>query len=121
MTKTKKLVLAVSFMLMCGTAAAHRHPHYHGPRYRFVPGITTVIKTAPGPRATIVSRLTKNDRYEMAVAYLTTHPSMSVKQYAKMTGLKKDMAEAELNVYATDVLNPIKPVPGKKNVYFLKK
>lgn len=119
MTKIKMFVLTVSFMLMCGTAAAHRH--YHGPRYRFVPGITTVIKTAPGPRATIINRLTKNDRYDMAVAYLNTHPSMSVKQYAKMTGLKKDMAEAELNVYAMDGLNPIKPVPGKKNLYFLKK
>ena len=55
----------------------------------------------------------------MAIAYLKANPDMSVKQYAKMTGMKKEMAEAELNVFAQDALNPIKPVPGKKNQYYL--
>lgn len=52
----------------------------------------------------------------MAIAYLRANPDMSVKQYSKMTGLKKNVAEAELNVFAQDALNPIKPVPGKKNL-----
>ena len=58
----------------------------------------------------------KKDRLEMAIAYLRANPDMSVKQYSKMTGLKKNVAEAELNVFAQDALNPIKPVPGKKNL-----
>ncbi len=56
----------------------------------------------------------------MAIAYLRVNPDMSVKQYSKMTGLKRNVAEAELNVFAQDALNPIKPVPGKKNLYYLK-
>ena len=56
----------------------------------------------------------------MAVAYLRVNRDMSARQYSKITGLNKNVAEAELNVFAQDVLNPIKPVPGKKNLYYLK-
>lgn len=118
MVKNRILILAAALVLLCGTANAHRH--HHGPRYHYVPRITTVIRTAPAKHTTVVTRLTKKDRLEMAIAYLRANPDMSVKQYSKMTGLKKKVAEAELNVFAQDALNPIKPVPGKKNLYYLK-
>lgn len=117
MVKNRIIILVALLALLCGTANAHRH--YHGPRYRHAPRVTTVIRTAPAKRTTVVTRLTKKDRFEMAIAYLKANPDMSVKQYAKMTGMKKEMAEAELNVFAQDALNPIKPVPGKKNQYYL--
>lgn len=118
MAKNRILILVASLALMCGPANAHRH--YHGPRYHYPHRVTTVIKTVPAKRTTVVSRVTRKDRFDMAVAYLNANQYMSVKQYAKITGLKKDIAEAELNVFAQDALNPIKPVPGKKNLYFLK-
>ena len=118
MEKNRIIIVVASLALLCGTANAHRH--YHGPRYRHVPRITTVIRTAPAKRTTVVTRLTKKDRFEVAIAYLKANPDISVKQYAKMTGLKKEMAEAELNMFAQDAFNPIKPVPGKKNLYYLK-
>lgn len=118
MVKNRLIILMATLALLCGTARAHRH--YHGPRYRYIPRITTVIKTAPERRTTIVTRLTKKDRLEMAIAYLRANPDMSVKQYSKMTGLNKNVAEAELNVFAHDALNPIKPVPEKKNLFYLK-
>lgn len=118
MAKNRILILAASLVILCGTACAHRH--HHGPRYRYTPRITTVIKVVPEKRATVVTRLSKRDRLEMAIAYLRDHHDMSVKQYSKMTGLKKRVAEAELNMFSQDVLNQIKPVPGKKNLFYLK-
>lgn len=112
------LIFTASLVLLCGTAGAHR-PH-HGHCYRCVPRITTVARTVPAKRTAVVIRLTKNDRLEMAVAYLRVNRDMSARQYSKITGLNKNVAEAELNVFAQDVLNPIKPVPGKKNLYYLK-
>ena len=118
MVKNSILILAAALVLLCGPAHAHRH--HHGPCHRCAPRITTVIRTAPTKRTTVVTRVTKKDRLEMAIAYLRVNPDMSVKQYSKMTGLKRNVAEAELNVFAQDALNPIKPVPGKKNLYYLK-
>lgn len=75
---------------------------------------------APKSKPTLVNRITKKDRLKMAVAYMKANTYMSVKQYAKITGLKKEIAQAELNVFAQDSKNPIKSVPGKKNLYYLK-
>lgn len=119
MVKNRILILVSSLVLLCGAVNAHRH--HHGPRFRYAPRITTVIRTAPAKGTTVVTRLTKKDRLEMAIAYLRTNPEMSVKQYSKMTGLKKNVAEAELKMFAQDVLNPIEPVSGKKNLYYLKR
>lgn len=123
MAKSRILILAASLALMCGTANAHRYyhvPHYYGSHYNRIPQVRAIVRTVPEKRTTVIARLTKGDRFEMAVAYLKANPSMSIKEYAKMTGLKNEIAEAELNVFSQDALNPIKPVPGKKNLYFLK-
>lgn len=118
MSKNRILIAAASLTLLCGTVFAHRH--HHSRRSHFGPRITTIVRTAPTKRVAVVSRITKQDRFEMAIAYLNANHELSVKQYAKMTGLKKEIAEAELTVFANDIFNPIKPVPGKKNLYYLK-
>lgn len=66
---------------------------------------------APKSKPTLVNRITKKDRLKMAVAYMKANTYMSAKQYAK---------QAELSVFVQDAKNPIKPVPGKKNLYYLK-
>ncbi len=55
----------------------------------------------------------------MATAYLEHNQYLSVKKYAKMTGLTKAMARAELDAFACDERNPITPVilNRKKLVY----
>lgn len=120
MAKNRILIFAALLALMCSTANTHRHyhGHYQGLHYLYPHRVTTVIKTLPDKRVTVVSRVARKDRFDMAVAYLKANQYMTVKQYAKVTGLKKDIAEAELNVFAQDALNPIKLVQGKKNFIF---
>lgn len=48
------------------------------------------------------NRLSQKERLAMVMAYLRTHESLSIAQYARMTGLGKATAEAELDVFATD-------------------
>lgn len=81
---------------------------------------TTTSAEAPKTKPVLVNRITKKDRMKMAVAWLKNHPTISVGQYAKITGLKKDIAEAELNVFAQNDKYPIKAAEGKKKLYVLK-
>lgn len=93
------------------------------PAYAATGSVTPPAATsveAPKSKPTLVNRITKKDRLKMAVAYMKANTYMSAKQYAKITGLKKDIAQAELSVFVQDAKNPIKPVPGKKNLYYLK-
>lgn len=119
MSKNRIIIFVAALALMAGSAEAqyccHHRPHHHR-----IPRTTTVIRTVPPKHAELVNRLTRKDRFDMAVAFLKANPCLSVKQYAKMTGLKKSVAEAELNVFASDVFNPIRHVAGKKNLYCLK-
>lgn len=43
----------------------------------------------------------------MAIAYLSNHDHLTAKQYAKITSLNKDAAEAELDVFTLDRNIPI--------------
>ena len=56
----------------------------------------------------------------MALAYLKKHKQLTSNKYAKLTGLTKAMAEAELNAFASDKRKPIaRIVKGRKSVYVL--
>lgn len=57
----------------------------------------------------------------MAIAYLTRNQYLSVMQYAKMTGLSKDMAEAELDAFACDDKNPVELVVTEKKKLYTKR
>ena len=56
----------------------------------------------------------------MALAYLNNNPRLTVKQYAKITSLNKDAAEAELDAFVMDRNIPIQAiVDGKKKFYVI--
>ena len=88
--------VAIALAMVCSTASAHRWPRFH----RFHRTVTVV--TRPAITVKVTNRLTQKERLQMALAYLHSNESLSIKQYAKMTGLSKDAAEAELDVFALD-------------------
>ncbi len=56
----------------------------------------------------------------MALAYLNNNQRLTVKQYAKITSLNKDAAEAELDAFVLDRNIPIQSiVEGKKKFYIM--
>ncbi|MCI6252246.1 MAG: hypothetical protein MR624_04380 [Bacteroidales bacterium] len=60
-------------------------------------------------------------RLEMAKAYIKGHGAINAKAYAKMTGLKRAMAEGELATFCNMSNAGIKAkAEGKKTVYVLK-
>lgn len=60
-------------------------------------------------------------RLEMAKAYIKGHGAINAKAYAKMTGLKRAMAEGELATFCNMPNADIKAkAEGKKTVYVLK-
>lgn len=100
--------VAVALFLMLGPANAQRHfrTHFHTHYLHFPHTITVVNRPATTVR--ISNRFSQEERLQMAVAYLSSNANLSIKKYAKMTGLSRDMAEAELDAFAYDDQNPIK-------------
>lgn len=122
--KTKTNIKKSTFMaiaLMLGTSAfaqhrLYRHVHHYA-NYR--PAVVTVVNR-PAVTTHISNRLSKKDRFDMALAYLKNNNSLSISKYSKMTGLTKDMAEAELDAFAVSKNNPIKMIMnGKKKLYVI--
>lgn len=110
--KWKTGIWVVTMALVCGTANAQywRH-HYHPHR------VVTVV-ARPGVTSHVNNFFNQKERLAMGVAYLETHPYLTIKQYAKMTQLSKASAEAELDAFAMDKKKPIQLViKGKKKVY----
>ena len=80
-----------------------------------------VIYTRPAVTMRITNRLSTKDRLNMALAYLHRNQYLTAKEYAKMTGLDKKMAEAELNAFSMDKKNRIAILnTDKKTLYTLK-
>lgn len=105
-------IFAVAMVMACPAANAQRHHHHHR-----APRVVTVVR--PAVAVNVVSNsLDWQNRLSMAVAYLDSHRYLTVKKYAKMTGLTKSVAEAELDAFASDKGKPIVAVAqGKKKVY----
>lgn len=63
----------------------------------------------------------RGERMQMAMAHIQGHGAINAKAYAKMTGLKRAMAEGELAAFCTMPAARIKAkTEGKKTVYVLK-
>lgn len=106
----------VASILACGAADAQRH-YRHRHHFCYPQRAVTVI-ARPEVTVRVSNRLNQKERLQMAVAYLEQNQHLSVRQYMKMTGLSKDMAEAELNAFACDKRNPVTIViSGKKKLY----
>ncbi len=112
------ILLAIALALVSTTASAQRIHHKHiSHRACYRPIVTTIV-THPVSAKRISNTLSKSDRLEMALAYLKTHPTLSISTYSKITGLTKAMAEAELNAFAANKKVPIRLViSGKKKLY----
>lgn len=51
-----------------------------------------VVRTVPTTTTRVSNHLTQNQRLHMALAYLQNNRYLSIKHYARMTGLSKQMA-----------------------------
>ncbi len=112
--KIKKGLLIALMAWACTTAFA-QHRHYHG-YHR--PIVTTVV-ARPVVTTRISNRLSKQDRLEMALAYLKANPLLTISKYSKMTGLCKAVAEAELDAFALDKKSPIRIVINGKSKHYV--
>lgn len=96
--------------LSCGTADAQRWHRLSRP-YR-------VVTVVPGPAAAVhvMNSFTQKERFGMAMVYIQNHGYITVKKYAKITGLPKASAKAELDAFAADKDKPVTAVikDGKK-------
>lgn len=111
--RLKNVLLIALLSLICVPSAARR---WHRAYWHFRPAVTVV--TRPVVTAHISNRFSQKERLAMALAYLGSHPSISVKQYAKITSLSKEAAEAELDAFVLDKKNQLGvAVSGKNKVY----
>lgn len=106
-------------ILVCGSADAQRYYHHHH-RFYYPQRIVTVV-ARPATTVRISNRLNQKERLQIAVAYLEHNQYLSVKKYAKMTGLSKEMAEAELDAFACDKRNPVTLVISDRKKLYTKK
>ena len=102
----------VAMLLICGIVnAQHRDRYYHS--HRLVPKYTQPLETYQ-----VNNDLNIEERLEMATAYLEKHEYLTIKKYAKMSGLNKASAETELNAFANNNNSPIQlVVKNKKRLY----
>lgn len=129
MLNIKKTMLIATMALIGTTAFAqrghyghyghygHRGYAYHSAYYH--PSVITVVNR-PVITSRTSNRLSKQDRLDMALAYLKNNKTLSVSKYSKMTGLAKATAEAELDAFVISKSNPIKRImDGKKKLYVI--
>lgn len=112
----KKYALIAILTTTCITASAQYrlHRHYVGPH-------VTAIVAQPAVTVKIDNRLTQKERFQMAIAYLNKNKYLTIKKYAKMTGLNKKTAEAELDAFTMDKSKPIACVIVKKKKLYTKR
>lgn len=111
-TKIRTGIIAISLALVC--TSVQTQPRQHARRSH---GVTTII-VKPAAKGHGVKRPDRKDRLAMAVAHLRTNRFLTVKKYAKMTGLTYATAEAELEAFSADRRNPVvRALKGKKKIY----
>lgn len=104
-----------SLLTCCSANAQRYYRHHHHPHY-----VVTVV-AKPAATVRVSNRLNQKERLQMAVAYLEHNQYLSVKKYAKMTGLSKEMAEAELDAFACDKRNPVTLVISDRKKLYTKR
>lgn len=94
-SKLKIMAIATLLVAACGQANArrpHRHHIYHPTRVVVVPAPVH----HPVVTHRVSNRFSQKERLAMVLAYLNNNPRLTVKQYAKITSLNKEAAEANL-------------------------
>ena len=120
MIKNIKKGMLFAMVVLISTTAFAQHRHYcHVHHYGCYHPIVTTVVTRPAVTTRISNRLSKQDRLDMALAYLKNNPSLTISKYSNMTGLTKAIAEAELDVFAANKKNPIRMVVSGKRKYYV--
>lgn len=105
-------VAAMALALICGQVTAR--PHRRCAR----PAGKVVVVSRPAVIVKAGNSLTRKERFAKAMAYLGRHKYISIRRYAKMTGLSMRAAEAELDAFAKGARSPLRViVKGKKKLY----
>lgn len=117
-SKLKIMAIATLIVAGCSQAGArcpHRHHIHHPARVMVIP--------TPAPHHVVTqhvsNRFSQKERLEMALAYLNNNQRLTVKQYAKITSLNKDAAEAELDAFVLDRNIPILSIVEGKNKFYI--
>lgn len=117
-TSSKLKMMAIATLIAAGCSQADaRRPHIHHPA-------RVVVIPTPVHRHVVTkhisNRFSQKERLAMALAYINKNQRLTVKQYAKITSLNKDAAEAELDAFVLDRNIPILSiVEGKKKFYIM--
>jgi hypothetical protein len=100
----KKGLCIVALASITITASAqrlcHRYPHR---THVTVVSPSVIVK----PTKVIKVTTTSKDRLAMAIAYLRENKYLMVSDYARMTGLTKNSAQAELNAFCARKHSPL--------------
>lgn len=115
MKKIASLHLLLSAALLAFSCAAAPAQ----PRHRVRP-VRPVAALASRPMAEVrvSSRSPREQRLSMALAWLAKHRALTVRQYARLTGLSRAEAAAELDAFTRVAGRPIAlVVSGKKKQY----
>ncbi len=118
-TKWKIATICIFAFSTAASAQCFHHYRAYVPRRTY---LTTVVTRPPVCLDVRVNnKFTQKDRYNIAIAYIKKNGNMSPRQYANITGLKKSIAEAELDAFSIGKGKQIKAVTidGKKR-YTLK-
>lgn len=111
-----KAGLAAFILLLAIQPADARLRHRHSrPTFR-----VTVVTPRPAPPVRLARLSTPHERLARAQAYLSSHKSISVKRYSRLTGLTKSAARTELDAFTRDRSSHIVAVgTGKRRCYTL--
>lgn len=117
----KKYVLMAMTLLICSSSMqARRRPVHPTLLPRGVKSHIIIINHTK-PSIKIVQRFSQQERWNMLVTYLKSHTYISIKDYKAMTGLKKDIAEAELEAFTLDRKKNLSvTLVNKKKMYMLR-
>lgn len=103
------LLMMAATLISVPSMSRPRHLHHHPV------AVVKVVTPASTP-----SKYSQNERKMMAVNYLKRHKYLTIKKYAKRTGLSFSAAENELDAFARGRNNPVKLVMRKgQKVYTL--
>ena len=112
-----KVMILAALITVAGSGQIEaRGRHHHGVRPQRV--VVHVPASRPVVTSRVSNRCARQERLAMAIAYLRNHKHLTVKQYAKITSLDRNAAEAELDVFAMNRNIPIRAIiKGKKKLY----
>lgn len=112
--------ILVGFMALIGaTVFAQRVHNGHKLRHGHNSPFVTMVVTRPVIITKVSSKFSKYERLNMALAYLRTHPRLSVSKYSNLTGLGKLKAKAELDAFAMSKKIPIRMLVKCKRKYYI--